>query len=124
MRVLPRSAGVRQMTPHQCHYCFERFFSPRKTTGRPQLYCSKRCRKKASRQGFVPTGYIASQVGQNAENNTAVSAACKSEIADRPWRQVAGPPLSASALHCATLSGAEVVAAANRANLKFWQEAQ
>jgi hypothetical protein len=41
---------------------------------------------------------------------------------DRPWRFVAGPELSASALHCATVSGDQAIQVINRTNARHWRE--
>jgi hypothetical protein len=42
---------------------------------------------------------------------------------DRPWRIVAGPELTPTQLHCATVGGEEAVEAINRTNLRHWREA-
>jgi hypothetical protein len=47
----------------------------------------------------------------------------KSGVAsDRPWRIVAGPEPSPSALHCATVGAAEKIEAINRTNARHWRE--
>jgi len=45
------------------------------------------------------------------------------DLADRKWRQIAGPELSASAFHCAMVGADETVEAARRTNARFWREA-
>jgi hypothetical protein len=41
---------------------------------------------------------------------------------DRAWRIVAGPELSSSAFHCATVGAAEAIDAINRTNARHWRE--
>jgi hypothetical protein len=41
---------------------------------------------------------------------------------DRPWRVVAGPEPSPSALHCATIGAAESIEAISRTNARHWRE--
>jgi hypothetical protein len=43
---------------------------------------------------------------------------------EQPWRVVAGPKLSSSALRCATIGGGEAVEAINRTNLRHWRGAE
>lgn len=55
---------------------------------------------------------------------TPVKSALKhASAADRPWRIVAGPELSAGAFHCATIGAAETVEANRRGNARHWREA-
>jgi hypothetical protein len=42
---------------------------------------------------------------------------------DRPWRIVAGPEISPSALHCAAIGAKEAVETINRTNARHWREA-
>ena len=41
---------------------------------------------------------------------------------DRAWRIVAGPKLTPTQLHCATVGGEEAVEAINRTNARHWRE--
>jgi hypothetical protein len=41
---------------------------------------------------------------------------------DRAWRQIAGPKLSRSQLHCGLVGAKEAVAEANRKNRAYWRE--
>jgi hypothetical protein len=45
-------------------------------------------------------------------------------LADRKWRQIAGPELIASAFHCAAVGAAETVEASRRINARHWREAE
>jgi hypothetical protein len=59
----------------------------------------------------------------------SASASKPVERAERPWCQIAGPPLTASQFHCATLPGAAMddamrIEAKNRAALKAAEQAE
>jgi hypothetical protein len=45
------------------------------------------------------------------------------DLADRKWRQIAGPELIVSAFHCAAVGAAETVEASRRINARRWREA-
>ena len=87
-----------------------------------QLICGKRrCRDALqARIGlgrYLPTSACVSPL----EN--PIKMGIKSGVAnDRPWRIAAGPGLSPSALHCATVGAGEVVDAINRTDARHWRE--
>lgn len=108
---------------HRCVVC-ERPFKRKREN---QHVCSRPSCKPAfwgNRGQFDPSGYLDGQ-SVKGSSKTSTTTGIKSGIAgEKPWRFVAGPELSLSAIHCATMVGSEeAVEAVNRVNLRYWREA-
>jgi hypothetical protein len=94
-----------------------------------QLVCGKRrCRNALqARRSLGRYLDLASSNGVSPLENPIKPGIKIDGAVDRPWRLVAGPELSASAFHCASVGGAEAVEAVNRtnprSNLRYWREA-
>jgi hypothetical protein len=94
----------------RCRVCERQLPQPK--TGRPRALCSDRCRnrfrrhqewflsryflgpKPAPKRSENPSRYIASKVSENPRGNSIKSGAKSRPSGDRPWRMIAGPPVS------------------------------
>jgi hypothetical protein len=76
-KLLPRK--FRKLIPGRCHYCSRQFFSD-KHTGRPRLFCDKKCRDG----GFRRSRYLTSKNGETVSKKEGNSKACKGIFGDRP----------------------------------------
>jgi hypothetical protein len=73
------SAKFRKPIPGRCHYCSRQFFSD-KHTGRPRLFCDKRCRDGEFRR----SRYLTSKNGESVSKNKDKSKAYRGIFGDRP----------------------------------------
>jgi hypothetical protein len=87
-----------------------------------QLICGKRRCRKALRARCGLDRYPPSSEGVSPLENPIKMGIESSVASDRPWRVVAGPEPSPSALHCATVGAAEAIEAINRTNAQHWRE--
>jgi hypothetical protein len=72
-------AKFRKLIPGRCHYCSRQFFSDQHT-GRPRLFCDKKCRDGEFRR----SRYLTSQNGESVSKNEDNSKPCKGIFGDRP----------------------------------------
>jgi hypothetical protein len=70
----------RKLLASRCHYCSRQFFS-NKHTGRPRLFCDKRCRDGEFRR----SRYLTSKNGESVSKNKDNSKACRGSFDDRPF---------------------------------------
>jgi hypothetical protein len=103
---------------HRCLVCEGKM--ARKTEN--QLVCGKRRCRNALRAGQIHGRYLASSDVVSPLGNPIKSGIKNGLTDDRAWRIVAGPELSSSAFHCATLGAAEAIEAINRTNARHWRE--
>jgi hypothetical protein len=91
----------------RCRVCEAAIEQPKR--GRPRLICKKSKCYNAWHAGFGFGSYAASQNTNKAQEVPIpcglASESKPTEPANRPWRQIAGPPLTPSQFHCATLEG-------------------
>lgn len=73
------STKFRRLIPGRCQYCERQFFSD-KRTGRPRLFCDKKCRDGEFRRFRYPTSKNDESTSKNKDN----SKACKGIFGDRP----------------------------------------
>lgn len=73
------STKFRKPIPGSCHYCSRQFFSD-KHTGRPQLFCDKRCRDGKFRR----SRYVRSKNGESVSKKEVTSKACRGILGYRP----------------------------------------
>jgi hypothetical protein len=73
------SAKFRKPIPGRCHYCGCQFFSY-KHTGRPRLFCDKKCRDGEFRR----SRYLTSKNGETVPKKEGNSKACRGIFGDRP----------------------------------------
>jgi hypothetical protein len=104
---------------HRCLICERRIEQPKR--GRRQICRRASCRNAL--QGRYSLGRYHASSNAKLISESADSIGVKDAIKPRPWRHVAGPPLTPSQFHCATVGGEEAVAAATRTNLRYWREA-
>ena len=69
---------LRKLVPGHCHYCSRHFFSD-KHTGRPRLFCDKKCR-----DGQVTLPLLTSKNGESVSKKEGNSKAYKGIFRDRP----------------------------------------
>jgi hypothetical protein len=87
-----------------------------------QLVCGKRrCRNALQAQKALGR-YLPSSDAKLASKTLDFIDSKVPPKPDLPWRFVAGPELSPSALHCATVGAGETVEAINRTNGRHWRE--
>ena len=87
-----------------------------------QLVCGKRrCRNALQNQNGLGR-YPASSDAKLASKTLDFIDPKQANKPDRAWRIVAGPELSSSAFHCATVGAAEAIEAINRTNARHWRE--
>jgi hypothetical protein len=107
---------------HRCLICEAPIEQAKR--GRPRLICKKAKCRAAFRSNLCLGLWVASSAAINS-SEVPDSIGPKPPLKpDRAWRLVAGPQLSASQFHCATLGGEEAVAAVNRTNLNHWHNAE
>jgi hypothetical protein len=80
----------------RCRYCHGKFFTA-KRTGRPQLFCGKKCRQAEfrfvtglRRSGFEPEGTVALNCDETPQKSRANSKVSKVGFADRGYG-IVGP---------------------------------
>jgi hypothetical protein len=95
---------------------------PIKRKREDQKVCRRAKCRNAWRAGSGFGRYVASNAKLAAKD--ADSIGLKQPLKPgRPWRLVAGPELTPSAFHCATVGAEEAVEAINRTNARHWREA-
>jgi hypothetical protein len=103
---------------HRCLACegpIERKREDQKVCRRPK------CRNAwRAGSGFGRYAISAAKLAAKDADSIGVKGAAKLDVA---WRFVAGPELTPTQLHCATVGGQEAVEAINHTNLKRWHEA-
>jgi hypothetical protein len=117
-----------------CRGCFDSFYLHRclvcedpieqAKRGRPRLICRKAKCRAAFRANLCMGLYLPSSAAINSSEVPDFIGPKPALKPDRAWRLVAGPQLSPSQLHCATLGGEEAVEVVNRTNLKHWRNAE
>jgi hypothetical protein len=73
------STKFRKLIPGRCNYCSRQFFS-HKRTGRPQLFCDKRCRDGKFRR----SRYLRSKNGESVSKKASNAKGCKDNSGCRP----------------------------------------
>jgi hypothetical protein len=91
----------------------------RKTESQP--VCGKRRCSNALQRTLNLGRYHASSAGVSPLKNSIKPGLETAPTGDRPWRIVAGPELTPTQLHCATVGGEEAVERINGTNLKHWR---
>jgi hypothetical protein len=92
--------------------------------GRRRLICRKSKCRSAFRHNYCTGRYVLSSAAINSSEVPGSIGPKPPLKPDRVWRLVAGPELSPTALHCATLGGEDAVDVVNRTNLKHWRNAE
>jgi hypothetical protein len=113
------SPAVRRLVPGWCESCGRQFFYRR--IGRPRIFCDQKCRQS----GFRRPGYLPSKIDEGPQKTQVSSRVSDPDFSDRPsrsWRIVAGPKLSPSELHAASVGAEGVIEANNRVNAEYWHE--
>ena len=88
--------------------------------------CSRRdCQNafRGNRDRFRYKLGLGTSIVTNGSESPIQSGIKIAHAADRPWRQITGPELSANAFHCAMVGADEAVEAACRINSRHWREA-
>ena len=105
---------------HRCLICERPIEQPKR--GR-RLICKKAKCRGALRSNSYLGSYHTSFAAKSISNKADFIDAKEPLKPHRPRRIVAGPALSPSALHSATIGGDETVEAINRTNFKHWRAA-
>jgi hypothetical protein len=105
---------------HRCLICEQRIEQPKRGK---RLICKKAKCRSALRSNSYLGRYHASSAAKSISNNADFIGVKEPLKPHRPLRVVAGPELSPSAFHCATVGGDETVKAFNRTNFKHWRGA-
>jgi hypothetical protein len=87
-----------------------------------QLVCGKRPCRNALRAQKALGRHLLSSDAKLASKTLDFIDPKLTPKPDLPWRFVAGPKLSPSARHCATVGAGEAVEANNRTNARHWRE--
>jgi hypothetical protein len=101
------------MRGYECQHCGKVVLPQRlQRTGRPRLFCSDRCRKRAFRLARLDGGYGTSGASENLENklaagrnpgnSPAVTVRVPAEVRDieQPWRNAGEPIVSSHGVTC------------------------
>jgi hypothetical protein len=84
------------------------------------------CRKRRCRSAWrarASLGRYSPSIAVSSASETLDSIDSKRPLKpDRAWRQIAGPKLSASQLHCALVSAKEAIAEAHQKNRPYWRQ--
>jgi hypothetical protein len=106
------STVARRLVAGRCQSCGNQFFYRR--TGRPKNFCDQKCRQS----DFRRSGRGSLQIDESAPKSKVNSETFRPDSGDRPLRIVAGPQLSPSALHAASVGAARVIEHNNRLNIE------
>jgi hypothetical protein len=104
---------------HRCLVCEGRIEQPKRGK---RLICKKAKCRSAFRHYSCFGRYHASSAAKLISKEADLAGVKEPLKLDRPRRILAGPELSAAALHCAAVRGDEAVEAINRTNFKRWRE--
>ena len=105
---------------HRCLICERPIEQPKR--GKRRICKKAKCRS-ALRSNSCLGRYRTSSAAKLISKEVDFIGRKESLQPERPWRIVAGPALSPSALHSATIGGDETVEAINRTNFKHWRAA-